>query len=803
MTTPYPAAIGQRSRSPFQWTVWTVIVAALSATTALAQPATHKATGIPENMMADQLVLMARQSLIGNESPTEDQLVQARVLLDFALRLAPDLTESWRLRVELARLLGDRAGEMVALEQYCRLRPEDDAAQLALIVGNIGSYQTLDQRVSAAERIIDGDGSEQLSSALRSRMSSYAARGALEAGDKPRFLRRLKAAMRLDPSNKEAAQLTLDWLISNDSPPAKIGAALLRLVWADPTDPQPRRWLGDLLLSQGAYEEAAQQYQEVRWLTNNPVDEQMTFRWVLSTAASGDSQTALDRLADFENHRAQLAMAQATEDQPSTPPAMLPMDLELLRAVILTKLGQTTRAVGSFERLERMLLDQAEKGDPQANTDLTWLTLLLGRSSDRAQTLEQITADRPVDDPFVIRLTGWRQLRDADPDSAWRTLAPSAQDDPYAAYGVALTYKIADDPVRLAQLHQVIHMAPDNLVGLMAVLDLREVGSSSVPTDQGRLLTRLLEGWPGSRVHLNPAQEPWVAVDIQVEPSQFAYLEPITAKLTLRNMTRQRLSLGGGGVLPTRLLLYASMRRAGISMGDLPPIVVDMSRSLALEPRGHVAVEVRVDQSDLGVILSTSPSEAIGFDIKAILQPQAGHSAPLAQQLMSSSHTAYLLERRAWVPTEREIHSLITMLQDPAPVNQMRALALLVQTAVNAGNAEENQELIQSVTDAVNNRFGQLTPLSQAWGVRFLPAGESGEQLFDTVHQTAQRSDDPMVMVIYALTHVSNPLSAVINSMLRHPDPTVVSFAQTLRNVLLANEQLDESEDETSLPSNP
>ena len=162
----------------------------------------------PQRMMADQLRLLMQQSLAGQDAaPTPAQLTQAQILLNLALDLAPQDADLWRAQREIAQWRGDQKRGREALAQIVKLEPENDAAQLDWIMGSVAQEQTLDRRLAAVSRILDAPASRSLSTSLRSRLASYAAVASREMGDADAFARRLAQAIKLDPTNADAARI--------------------------------------------------------------------------------------------------------------------------------------------------------------------------------------------------------------------------------------------------------------------------------------------------------------------------------------------------------------------------------------------------------------------------------------------------------------------------------------------------------------------------------------------------------------------------------------------------------------------
>ena len=743
-------------------------------------------TSVAQRMLSDQLVILARQSLVGTKGLHEHQLIQARLLLDLALEFNSNDAQVWRLSMELAHRGGDPKTEFEALRRYCGLRPGDDAAQLKWIMGMVGLRQTLPERMAVVQKFFQGQETEQFSAALRSRLASYLAQAALETGDTEDFVRYLKDAVTLDRSNPEAAKLATDWLEASGASEDRVGESLMHQIRADPMNPLPRRRLARILLSQGAYRPAAQQYQVTQRLAGSAVDERFVYNWVLSVAGSGEIEEAVQLLAQYEAIRSPRVNSSQPTDGPG-PPAGLPMDLELLRLAILHQSGQRGRAVGSYQRLASLLQKRLKEGDDDAQADLMWLGLLFDQEVPTDEALAEFAATRPEGDPLATRLTGWLRLRQGNTDGAQKVLGVwYVHEDPFEAYGLAKAYQVSGDPRYRSQLQQVVRMAPSNLAGVLAALDLIAEGIDSEPTDIGGRLTRLIDGWPSMLASPDLKAQPWWRLTVDVEPKRFGYLDPISMRLTLRNMTDFPLSLGPDGVVPTDVLAQMTLRRHGGSIGGLPPVAAGMDRQIQLGPFEAIDVSVRMDYGELGRLFSLNPAEAISLDITAVLDPRIGPNGRVVPSPLGGADSVHLIERFATALTMQRVEQWIAMLSNTEPDRQMKAAALLVRaaSALASDETEDAQAVVDRITQAVGHAYPQWNPMMQAWVVRFLVPGADHEALFDTIHESAQRSQEALVWVVYLATQVSDPDAAVINTALRHPDAKIAAFAGALREDL-------------------
>lgn len=763
--------------------------AAVAVVVAVGAAAAVGDTGSPRSLLADQYVLLALQSLGAGAEPRPDQLARAAILLDLALDLSPGDAELWRLRKELADRQGDSAGAAEALKRYCALRGADDAAQLELVLRAVSRHETLDRRVAAVEKVLDGQAAGQFSKALRSRLSSYAAAGEREMGNAERSAKLLQAALDLDRTNKDAVRQTLDLLILRGTDFEKIADATVHLVTADPLDAGARRRLAELLLSQGAYAAAAQQFSTAQLLAMERPDVRFAADWTLSLAASGKAEEALGLLSDLEG-LGEVPQSGGDEQGEQGQSLRLPIDLELLRLAIYQRTGQAAKAEGCFRRLEAALDTRMKAGDGRAGADLEWLSLLFDQKVQVSIPASGGTvAGNSAGEPTTVerRWAGWRRLAGGDLEGARAELEALA-DDPFAVYGVARAMGDGSSPDRIERLQRVVALSPDSLAGLMAAIDLGGAGVTPKPSAEGARLAKVVGSWPARLASPNPWERPWVNLTLTVDPARYGYLEPIVARVALRNATDMPLGLGPGGSIPSRVIVYGTYRNPGKESGSMSPIVVDLGRRLRLLPRETVEVEVRLDYSEVGALLTMSPREMISLEATAVLDPltlPAG-AAPMVTGPMGTTAGVFLIERRGLPAVEGEVDRLISAATSSDATEQFPAVARLVLAASSVGpsSSAEAKATASKIADALNQAYGKLDAVGQAWVLRFVPPAGPRGSMFDPILQLASRSDEALVRVMHLSTQVRDPASAEMNAALRHADRRVVGFAEALRSGL-------------------
>jgi tetratricopeptide (TPR) repeat protein len=771
----------------------TILMGSHSNALAPAQAAEAPAPSLaqsPQQMVADQWVLLAGLALREQEQPSQATLKRVTVLLDQAIKLNDADAELWRLRAELAKLSSDSPALNTALRQVTKLDPSDDATQWKLILRAIEPLQTVQQRLAAIDRMLTGTGSEQFSAPLRSRLASYAAAAARESGDLGSLSAYLKQATALDGSNLAAAQMVYDVLSSRQRPLIDVGSALLRVIEADPMQPAWRQRLAMLLASGSAYREAASQFRAANTLGQPVTDPMAVYPWAMSLGASDRVDEALQIISQVRKAFTTPAAATTTQPDAATQPAAvamaLPADLSLLQMVLLDMLEQKKAAENVLASVTAELRTDAAGGSAEASASLAWVLALVNRElPEAAKQLEIAGKKLGVNHPLLQRTSGWLAMRGGDNAKARTILTPLAESDPFAAVGVALSFAdVSERTQRQQWLTRAVTDAPVSLAALIAQRKLLEMGVRQVVTPDGQALANAVDRWQKWLLTPSPTSVSLVQLSAKLDVTRADYLQPVVVKLTFRNMTELPLSIESGGAVPTRVVLVLTPRSGGRAMESVAPLVVELDRRLRLEPRAGVEVAVRLDRGALGWVLSQNPTELLNFSVTAVLDPVVSGQQIRPGPMGQVEHIGQV-DRRAMALSDASIKQWIAWLGTGTPTEKYTAAAALARSldqGVGAGG--EVAEEAKPIVAALNQSFAGLDPLLQAWTVRFLPAKAAG--VLGPVYDAVARSKDAMVRVAFLATQVKDPASPQIDAALRSPDEQVKAFAAALRESLTA-----------------
>lgn len=770
--------------------VWAFAVPAQAQT----PPPAFAATSA-ESVLADQLALMATAALSESQEPRGDQLQRAQILLDLAVTVNPNDAELWRLSLELARRMEDQPRQLRALREYLRLWPQDDRAQLQLVELQVQQAQTLPERISMLQNLLRGERAQQLSPALRSRAASMIARMADESGDTALYRQSLDQALALDATNADAAAMLYQSVAAARSDARALGLAALRWLNASPLDPSVRQILSEILAGQRAFPQAAQQLKAMSRLVEGPLQPPLYSLWAQSLSLSGDVGGALQLLDEAQS----LLATSYSQTQPTAAQRELPLELEQLRLLLAHYSGRPALAETSFSRIQRALQPAIDAGDTQSGLDLAWLAVLTDREMHTAENLAASASTRAATqststDPAapLQRLRGWLALRAGQRDTARQLLQPLSTNDPFAALGLILAQGDSGGQALSTTQRQALlklgETYPLSFAGLIAAMLASDNPSVPFlpPTDMGSQLVRQLRQLPAMLQDPNPADNPWVVLELIVTPDIYAYLEPINAQLTIRNRTPFPLSMAPQGTIPTTVVFQEVARQAGARVAVMQGPVVQLDRRLRLDSGEALKVTTRLDRDQFGALMAATPTQTLSFDVQAVLDPRAT-AGGIVPGLLGAVDATRLVERRGMAVSEANVQGWISALEDPDRVERLRALARLITVAAALDPKDEkSSSLIQQIARAVNERFAQLSSVSQAMAVRFLPPTPNARQVFPTIHEEASRSPDPLVRIVYLATQVFDPKDPTLVAAMADANAMIKTFAEAVPPALEA-----------------
>lgn len=790
-----------------------VSIFCLLATMVLGTAAIAQSSERPEStvelLLADVCVEMTRGILLSKPEPDENQLMASQIFLEIALELLPKDAELWRLRRELALQRDNQQEARQALRTYCALRPNDDVAQSELIFDTLADRHTLDQRADLVQRILSNEQlAAKMTPALRSRLASYLAASAHELGDERMRKRWVQEAMRIDPTNHVAANMTYEMMMERGARPEDIAVALYGMIRANPVDPSTHERLAHMLMMNGAYEQAVAQFTVANHFSEGSGSDLFYYSYAFCLAANGQKDAALDVLILLDNLKLielnapkQQLTEQEDEDlfdefdsdeeqqepQQPEPVNVLSPEFELLRMVIKAGPHLSVDEPGHpLEGILEGLKSEVETGDDLAKEKYASLLVWFNRNPEESnKLLGELAQQRGENDPFVQRIRGWLDLHAGRDAQAHQTLKPLSSSDGFAAYALALLQKNPTE--RLRALRRTVRVQPDSLSALLAAQELMAAGETPPATSTGRNILDLMKDWPFALVQpdRDSIKRQWVMLDITIEPKRIFYLEPAVAEVRIRNLSEFPMAMGPDGPIPGQLMIDLVPRRGGVAVPRPAPIILDAYRRLRLNPHSELRLTVPLGRGNFGSFLRSIATERITLSATAILQPRLDpKSSRFRPGPLGTLETEALVQIGSPMPSVQRIDSWINSMNDPDRHQRARNLATLMRLFPMLIAGDGNQEFSDRITRGINDHMKDFDPVTQAWVVINLPKGPEFNDAFGPIHDVARRSDDHRVRIFYLSHHVSDMESPDLDAAQRHDDPRIAQYAKIHRAFL-------------------
>ena len=741
-----------------------------------------------DQMLADQLVAMA-WAIFGRETePRPDQLQRAMTLLDMAAQLNPDDEGMWQLRISLARTMEDQDLLIDSLRNYLRLQPKDDAAILEWTKARLGSVEALDDYLDTLERMLRSESAAAWSAPLRSRLATLAAQAAQEIGDNRRFAQWLGYAVKLDEANPDAAAMVFQFAVEREATPRQKGTALVNLIKASPVDASVRVSLASLLMEQGVYAHAIDQFDVGMQLVDTQTRMSLVNQYALCMIATGqedkvpalllDIQLFLKRMIEAQNPdlSAELdpeeAQAKMLEDLPQLPPT-----LEFIQLMLQHK-NNPVAAREAFQRL-RDFTSQIEDAEEQATSfsDLVWVAAVFDQDEKWIQ--QRISLMDPDDDNATLA-RGWLALRAGDTTTARDVFESLGEDNMFARLGLATFPELTDDQ-RTEAYQQMIWHDPASMASIIAANRLIKLGKIVNATGDGVSVRVLADDLP--RQLWTPALtvSPWVRMTMRVVPGSFGYLQPMKAHVTIRNASRVPLSIGPGGAIQSVLMVMCSPSIRSEPLGQLQPTFFNMGRRLTLKPGQSIEADIRLDRFDMGQLTALYPNSTVTFSATGMLDPRPLPTGGIVPGPLGATHQVGSLRARGLPATPNNLNIWIKDLDGTDPAVRALAIARLLIIARQPAETTEAQDFRDKVSDLISQRYPSFDRVLQAWTVRFMLPDEEGEPVSRRVIDLAQRSDDPMVRTVFLVMNADTADSPILTDAIRHDDPAIRSFAQAMK----------------------
>lgn len=555
-------------------------------------------------------------------TPGAGDFVIAYEVLGLAQKLDPGNVEIVRRRAEAAWNAGDRAGLLEMSRRVVELDPADTVAQLRLITARIGALQTAEERLAMYGAFL-GEKGEAIDPSVRSRLALDAALTCRERGDEEGFAERLKQALMLDSTNKDAALLAYTYFAQRVEDPRGRLDLLSNLLMADPLDFRTVRSIRDECAGAGAYE-AARRFQRfergIMIGAGRAPDQGFDIEgFVLEWAVEGAGAVVKTLTMQVEAERAKVQFA--AEMDPTRlegPNVMRPEDIRLdmafeqIRALALASQGESVREamMASVIDLERTVQNRIQAyADPirrpgtmsemQAMDlaravllELHMLRMMIGvQQPEQMVEMETFSKGLPEDDYKIRSSRAWKAVHENRPDDA---LAIEAQETPNAWLDVAHAEAMARKGSVAGAIRAYSRARarnPLNVLGMWCRTRIKALGGDPAGDAAAGVMTEAAGAIPEWVDNMLQTPRLTQAMSAEVAKTSLKALDHQPVRVRLRNVSSVPMGLGSGRAMNSRLF-FGPMLEIGARARNDQAVgeVVEVDRRLRLLPGEELEV---------------------------------------------------------------------------------------------------------------------------------------------------------------------------------------------------------------------
>lgn len=789
---------------------------------AVAQPQSQSqpqadAQEITDAMVAREMARVVSMDLGLRQSPKPDDYALVGHALSMAVADRPGDAELARLAASAAWAAGDRDMLLSATRAIIKADPSDTVAQLRLISSNINSRQTVESRLQAYDRIL-GDAGKSLHVSVRSRLALDAALLLRESGDQAGFERRLREAITLDITNKEAVSLAARTFATAESGIEELLDWQIRLLFADPFDPHVHLTIARISAGQGAIESAQ------RFLENGVAlyaiagseipahlrEQRLALQWQREGA-----EIVLEELnGPLEDMRAQAAALIKIRQEAGEPiddirnPADILYELgiervRLLAAASVENDASIDASLADMARSTQTTLDQLAKAmrQPGANQtqfaeeivkvfgDLQIMRGLVGRDTEKMlEETESFVEAVPQAGPMVARVKPWVAYARGEFQQAIE-LAEAGGPGPLQALVVALASEQLGDVERAVGIYtQFARGRPLDAYGGYARTRLQRIGrdSEALTTDGAYLESRLakLPKWL-DRMLTEPRSFMLLQVDaplLTTDP-----LGTATVRVRLRNTSPIPLGVGSSRPIGTRFLITPRSVGAESDFGGaLRGKVVDLDSRFRLETLEEIEVVLDAD-APYAKWLRTANAHVSQRDRYRVIQSfQPGPLGGLVPGPLGLVGETGLIQRNAFNEARIDIDGLIEEILSSEGTELRSWLIVSVCRLLQPEGSSLSLRTSDKarVADAWRARFERANDAERAMILLCLPhAGQVFEfESFDQQVTTAVASGEPSEQLLVAtlMTRVRAPGGALFDKAAKSESQSVRTIGSLL-----------------------
>jgi hypothetical protein len=781
----------------------------------------------PDEYLARSIARVAMVDLRSVPTAHTADFKMCAALLELAERWAPSDPDLPRRRLEAAYSAGDESLIDAAMAQVVRVDPSDTVAQLRLITRRIGASQTAEQRLAAYTQFL-GERGKSLDPSIRSRLALDAALLHRERGEIDQFAERLKQAISLDSTNKNAALVAVSYYSDNSGDLLGRLELLSNLLLSDPTDPQILgRMAYDLCLA-GDFEGSARFHDLAQFaftVGGSRLDARFTEEtWCSDWAARGPRSVLfqVSNVLTQERFRAEEAKKAAAEDIAASHTVQDPTSVRLAAELERLRL-MTAEAIGDAKTAEASIADFASGYDnvyatladsskfPQNLTvemaasfrqrallELQLFRLWSGFGVDRVVPDLEKYKDVALDesDQHVQTMRAFLELRSGDPAKA-AAMFDAIQVRPDAA-GIrladldlpAIGRAMCDEVTghkqdAIARYREITQRRPLQLAGAWARSRVEGLGFRDQEADELAAAARKISASvPGDIDQMVRSPRSFMAMSVTSDKLTQGPFERTVLHVTLRNIGVIPLALGSDRTINSRLMITPAIE---VAAWQIPPAlslaeIVEIDRRLRLMPKESLDITIWPDIGSTGWAIEDAGAHVVRTRYRIVqgFLPTAagGYDAGPTSLSTESRMIMRTADNNCRIPPI----DLAARIRDRAiplsPETLGAARSRLVGTDVNGQRPTERER--QAIVAALTERLSSADQKTRALLVASIPNKAVNPELapFD---EASQSEADPVILALVVATRVTDPKSPTLDAAIRAGEPaaTIAALQRT------------------------
>lgn len=597
----------------------------------------------PSPVIASHLARVAVLDLGLREAPTPTDYELATAIFLLAMDLDPTNPDLARSAVEAAWSAGDYASMISATRRVIRLDPGDTVAQLRLVSSVINDQQTIEGRMRLYDRFLS-DAGKSLDPSVRSRLALDAALLEREQGNAQGFIERLHLSTRLDISNKAAASLAAQFYSEVTSDPVTMLDYQIKLLYADPLDPNVHLTISRILAREGAFEPAR------RFLNNSirlyklesgrapsMVEEiRISLDWQL-----GGAQGVLDDLNPILSDRR--AEAQTRIDNYIE--AQLPIDDLLRPEEILYELGidklrlLAAYSVGDMEMTQSVLDDIESTVNNEINAigsiidqrgvnqnqllarvvstlaDFQVMRAIVGLESEEIRKdVEEIIEQVPAISPYFASIEPMALFAEGDYSGAIELASELPQTPVLDLIRAQAMEKLGQTDEAIGIYQALTRVYAIESYGAFARSRLIKLGKGdSTLSIAGRQMIQIMGTVPNWLDQMITRPSTFIFLDLIGPGESIDALEEPMITIRLKNLAPIPLAMGPSQPMDSRFLVVPKIDYDSRGFrGEVNSKVVAVNHRLRLLPREELKVKIPVDSAQTQWLFKMQPNASIG-----------------------------------------------------------------------------------------------------------------------------------------------------------------------------------------------